>query len=232
MVNRGTEPDLIKNALWKGIGIFACDESAVFCSDEEVNLGVGPMGPVKTISFIPAPVVMSKDGTAGNAELFMGVWDAVRDRVSHWRTADWTIKVDPDAVLLPGRLRGHLAPHQGKNTYIVNCDKPMMPEGPMMFGALEAISNVAIGVYFEHTLDCRNGLPWQSWGEDWYMGHCFDKLGVAKTWDFSIYSDGVCKGVDCGNQQASAFHPKKDVASWMACYNQATAAPPPPPAWR
>jgi hypothetical protein len=230
MVPFGGEPDLIKNQLWNGLGIFQCDITSVFCSDE-LELGVGPMGPVRTIKFTPAPVVRSKDGTAGNAELFMNVWDAVRD-AGLWRNADWIIKADPDAVVLPDRLRTHLAPHQGKNTYIVNCDKPLLPEGPMMFGALEAISNVAMNNYFMHTLDCRNGLDWRTWGEDWYMGHCFDKLGTQKTWDFTIYSDGVCKGVDCGNSQAAAFHPKKDVASWMACHHQATTAPHPPQPWR
>lgn len=201
-----------------GYGIFACDEFAVF-SSEKFILGEGPDGPIETVTFVPAPVVQSKDGTAGNAELFMHVWDAVKG-VGKYQGTDWTIKVDPDAVLLPDRLRWHLEPHTGKNNYIVNCAKPYMPEGPMMFGALEAFSRQALDTYFSGVGGCTGSMPWKSYGEDLFMGKCLEQLGVSRANDFNIYSDGVCRGVDCADPDAAAFHPKKDPDSWHACLQE------------
>jgi len=90
----------------------------------------------------------------------------------------------------------------------------------MMFGALEAISQQGLRTYMDRSGDCIGGLAWQEWGEDLFLNHCFDKLGVARINDFGIYSDGVCRGVDCSNPDAAAFHPKKDVGSWFDCLKQ------------
>jgi len=212
------EPGLVKAQAEKGLGIFACDQFSVF-STQKFFIGNGPLGPVETVTFLPAPVVRSKDYTAGNAELFMHVWDSVRN-LGLYKATDWSVKVDPDAVLLPERLRWHLKPHTGEKGYVVNCAKPYMPEGPMMFGAMEAITGPAIQTYFDRAGECTGGLPWQEWGEDLFMGKCLEKLGVARINDFHIYSDGVCTGVDCADPDAAAFHPKKDIVSWMACYHQ------------
>jgi len=141
-----------------------------------------------------------------------------------WSTTDWTVKVDPDAVLIPFRLRQHLEPHTGESAYVVNCNKPLLPEGPMMFGALEAFSKEAMSTYFERSGECIGGMFWKEWGEDWFMGHCLDFLQVTQIHDYGIYSDGVCTGVDCSNPDAAAFHPKKDIESWSACYQEALDA--------
>lgn len=212
------EVGLMQAQLGSGAGIWACDEFDTF-SSEAFYLGEGPYGPVVTKTFVPAPVVQSKDGTAGNAELFMHVWDSVK-ATGKYQSTDFTIKVDPDAVLLPERLRWHLEPHLGEDTYVVNCAKPYMPEGPMMFGALEAISRQALDKYFQGAGTCTANMPWKSYGEDLFMGKCLEMLGVSRTNDFKIYSDGVCLGVDCANPDAAAFHPKKDAASWLACLEE------------
>mmetsp|Transcript_96910 Transcript_96910/g.202490 ORF Transcript_96910/g.202490 Transcript_96910/m.202490 type:complete len:799 (+) Transcript_96910:168-2564(+) len=240
----GYEADLMRDQMKEKSGIFACDEYAVFSSapyegpatnywapntgDNSPNepmvsldLGMGPLGPVQTIAFEPTYVGVSQDHTAGNTKLFMRVWDKVLAS-GKYQSTDWTLKVDPDAVLFPSRLRSQLLPHTGKNTYIVNCDKPGMT--PMMFGSVEIFTNAAIKMYFDHKDYCMDNLPWQSWGEDYFMGQCLDKLGVARTNMFNLVSDGVCKGVNCGDPTAAAFHPKKDSASWMACLAQAEAA--------
>jgi len=214
----GYELGLLSAQLARRAGIFGCDEFSVF-STKRFSIGVGPLGPVETETFVPAAVVKSKDGTAGNAELFMHVWDSVRS-LAKYQTTDWTIKADPDAVLLADRLRNHLRPHTGQSAFMVNCAKPFMPEGPMMFGALEAISRQGLDTYFAKSGDCIGGLPWKEWGEDLFLNQCFKKIGVARKNDFQIYSDGVCTGVDCRDPDAAAFHPKKDVASWFACLKE------------
>lgn len=206
------------STLGSGAGIWACDEFAVFSADK-FTIGDGPDGPIETVTFVPAPVIQSKDGTAGNAELFMHVWDAVKS-VGKYQGTDWTVKVDPDAVLLPERLRWHLKPHTEETGYVVNCAKPYMPEGPMMFGALEALTRSALDTYYNGVGSCTGNMPWKEWGEDLFMGKCLEFLGVGRINDFNIYSDGVCRGVDCADPDAAAFHPKKDPDSWHACLDE------------
>lgn len=212
------EAGLISSQLDSGYGIFACDAFELF-STEKFTLGDGPDGPVETVTFVPAPVVESKDHTAGNAELFMHVWDAVKS-VGKYQACDWTVKVDPDAVLLPERLRWHLEPHTGETGYVVNCAKPFMPEGPMMFGALEAFTRSGLDAYFNGVGSCTGNMPWKAYGEDLFMGKCLEFLGVSRINDWKIYSDGVCRGVDCTDPDAAAFHPKKDPESWHACLQE------------
>lgn len=59
-----------------------------------------------------------------------------------WLT-DWTVKVDPDAVIIPDMLRWHLSQHMDHPTIIVTCTLPGMT--PIMFAAVEAISKDAFG---------------------------------------------------------------------------------------
>merc|ERR1719367_2390788 len=87
-----------------GIGIFGCDLYDVFAQDGETWLGDGPNGPVMTRHFVSAAVDISVDGTAGNARLFTHVWEAAKAS-GNWALTDWTVKADPDAVVIPDRLR-------------------------------------------------------------------------------------------------------------------------------
>jgi len=213
----GYEPGLVGASMGSGAGIWECDKYALFSTDKFM-VGEGDSA-TETVTFEPAEVGQSKDYTAANAHLFMNVWESVRNQ-GLYKETDWTIKVDPDAVLIPSRLRKRLDKFTGRKGYVVNCAKPYMPEGPMMFGALEAFSRLAMDVYMWKTEECKNGLPWQQWGEDLYMGKCMEKLGVERLNDWQIYSDGVCRGVDGGDPDAAAFHPMKDVDSWMGCLEQ------------
>lgn len=214
------EANLMRNALGKGIGIFACDNYAVFSSDPNSDLGDGPLGELRTVHFTAVPVGISKDGTAANTGLFMNVWEAVRWD-GRYRTCDWTIKADPDAVLLPDRLRTHLKPHSGHSAFILTCGKAGMPDGPMMFGSVEALSRMALDSYFNSESTCRN-MPWGAWGEDLWLGNCLKNLGVSAEADFNLVSDGVCLYRNCADKNAAAFHPLKSVHEWLSCYWGAT----------
>lgn len=199
-----------------GAGIFACEQYDVFSTDGGVFLGDGPAGPVWSQHFDWAGVGMSVDGTSANTRLFWNVWEAVR-MVGRYKYTDWTVKADPDAVLIPDRLREHLRFHTGNPTYIITCNKALMT--PMMFGAVEALSNSGIERFFDGRDACM-GLPIDAWGEDRWLGACLDLLGAPGEPDFSMVSDGVCNGVDCGSG-AAAFHPFKDVGAWQGCYYEA-----------
>jgi hypothetical protein len=199
-----------------GAGIFACEQYDVFSTDGGVYLGDGPMGPVWSQYFDFAAVGTTVDGTAGNTRLFLNVWEAVRI-VGRYQNTDWTVKVDPDAVIIPDRLRWHLSQHMGRPTYIVTCAKPGMRS--MMFGALEAIARDAIERFLQAKDSCFN-LPVDAWGEDRWLSACLDQLGAPGEEDFSLVSDGVCHGVSCGSG-AAAFHPFKDAGGWQGCYYEA-----------
>jgi len=133
-----------------------------------------------------------------------------------WNT-DWTVKADPDAVLIPDRLRWHLEQHMDRPTFILTCTKPGM--ATMMFGAVEAISKDALRMYMEGRYSCEN-LPMDAWGEDRWLSACLSQLGAPGEEDFSLVSDGVCFGLSCGSG-ASSFHPLKSAEAWQGCYYEA-----------
>lgn len=65
-------------------------------------------------------------------------------------------------------------------------------------------------VFFERQGECVNKLPWQAWGEDYFMGKCLDMLGVPGLPDFTILGDNRCTGAVCGDGIMAAYHPFKD----------------------
>jgi hypothetical protein len=199
-----------------GAGIFACEQFDVFSSDGGVFLGDGPSGPIWSQYFTQAEVGTTIDGTAGNTRLFLNVWEAVRI-VGRSKNTDWTVKVDPDAVIIPDRLRWHVSQHQDRPTYLITCTLPGMM--PIMFGAVEAISKDAIEKFFYNKDACMN-LPIDLWGEDRWLSNCLNQLGAPGEEDYELVADGVCRGVYCGSG-AAAFHPFKDANSWQGCYYQA-----------
>ncbi|CAK0850203.1 unnamed protein product [Prorocentrum cordatum] len=88
-------------------------------------------------------------------------------------------------------------------------------------------------------LQRRGSLQGQAaldWGEDLYMGKCLNLLGVEALDDFEVVSDGVCSGVDCGDDRASAFHPFKSkeipTAGSSAGGRRASGPPRRARAWR
>jgi len=202
-------------------GIFACDGFEIVASDD-VTLGTTKAGKlVKSLVIPKIDVGMSQDGTAGNAKLFMALWDKII-ATKRFRSYDFTIKADPDAVLLPWRLRDKMRPHIGENIYVVNCNKfPSSPNFPMMFGSVEIFSMQAMYAYAGGSWKCGQELPWGGWGEDYYMTHCFDYLGVGRINDFTVVGDNVCTGANCGDGGQGSYHPFKTVEDWKGCWNLA-----------
>jgi len=213
----GYEVDIMKVQLQKGAGIFGCDETSLLTADGNITLQGGQLGKISSIQFPGAPVVTSQDGTAGNTQLFVHAWDAVIS-AGIWKKHSWTIKADPDAVIIAERLRWHLAPHTGEHIFVLNCNKYPGPNYPMVYGALEVFANSAVQAWAQRGHDCA--AP-NTYGEDYYMTRCMDFLGVGRFLDERILGDNLCMGADCGNGWISAFHPFKDVASWEKCWGTA-----------
>mmetsp|Transcript_103082 Transcript_103082/g.291987 ORF Transcript_103082/g.291987 Transcript_103082/m.291987 type:complete len:88 (+) Transcript_103082:2-265(+) len=85
---------------------------------------------------------------------------------------------------------------------------------------MEALTKVAVKKYAEGVHRCRQ-LDWKTWGEDLFLMNCMDNLGAIGMDRFSIVSDDLCNGLDCGDPAAGVFHPMKTVDSWNACYEKA-----------
>merc|ERR1712087_523455 len=127
-----------------------------------------------------AEITTSVDGTAGNAALFINCWNVVIEN-GRWNNYAWTIKADPDAVIVPDRIRGHLAEHYLENIYVLNCNAyPDSPEFPMMYGSLEVLSWKAISAYANNMWLCMRDMNEfiPLWGEDRFMKKCLDRIGV------------------------------------------------------
>jgi hypothetical protein len=215
------EWDIIKFQFEKEAGIYSCDDAAVISFNKTL---IGKRGTESfwSLATPSVPVGGSKDGTAANSLQFMKFWETVKNdgRYAHF---DWTVKLDPDAVLLPDRLRRHIFKLGSGKKYIRDCNKPGM-QGTMMFGAMEVISKSALESYNANVGRCFNELPWKSWGEDLFMMTCLERLGVGYSEDFALVQDGVCRGVWCGDKWAAAFHAMKSVSAWKGCWKEAVGA--------
>jgi len=104
MLPFGYEPGLLKAQKDRGVGIFACNEFAVFSNstvllDKEVPAPVD----VTLLNFSLAVPYGGKWHTALNTGVFNGVWTEIVS-LGNYRMHDWVVKADPDSVLFPKRL--------------------------------------------------------------------------------------------------------------------------------
>lgn len=226
------ENDIIHNQMDKEEGIFQCDDYALLSTSPVTDMGKTKDGKhLKTIQIEKAEITTTLDGTAGNAKLFINCWTAIVED-GRWKQHAWTIKVDPDAVIIPSRVRDHMKSHMLENVYVVNCNAfPDSPNFPMMYGSVEIYSYQAIDAYARRSDECITdmGSMLSMWGEDYYMTHCLDRIGVGRVSDFASVGDNVCSGGACGDQFFSAFHPYKTVELWQSCWDEAHGKTTPPP---
>lgn len=173
------------------------------------------------------PVSMGEYGVNGqktdsflNTATFLLAWDTLISSGTLW-LFDFVVKVDPDAVFFPDRLRLHVQAYTGRSVYVPNCGK--WASGPKLYGSIEVFSTQAIHTYARRVSDCKS-LPWQGWGEDYYMQHCMDLLGVQMASDFQQVGDERCVAAPCSDWTKVAYHDFKDPEKWMDCFNEATRA--------
>jgi len=213
------EVSLLRTQLSKGLGIFGCDAYSVF-SDERTWLTPGP--PIRIDSTALGISLQAEAGSKEhilNTEIFLKAWEHVKADglyIQH----DWIVKVDPDAVFFPQRLRDRLVSitPAGASVYLLNC---RLSFG--FFGAVEVMSRVALLSLYDGLERCKQVLPWHSFGEDMFLQKCLDFLGVASRSEFSLLSDAYC-----GEQPSPcisgkvAFHPFKNVETYLKCTHEAS----------
>jgi len=226
MMPSGMELSLIRNQLSQGASIFGCDRWSVY-SSELIWLSPGPpsINAVKLdLDFHPPThVAGALTATWLNTGNFVKAWDAVIEDSSFWLNS-WAVKVDPDAVFFPARLRDNLRKLDTKEeaVYIRNC--------PMTFGfygALEVVSRKAVGAYSWGKERCLKDMDHHLMGEDMFMKRCLDFIGVREVVDYEVLNDGYCgaQPSPCNSGRA-AFHPLKSWEQYSNCMSQAQAAPP------
>jgi len=218
----GYELSLMRSQLSKGAGIFACDSWDVF-SDKKTWLSPGP--PVKIETSTISKTTNSAAGLEThflNTDVFTEAWGKIQKEKRYLKSA-WVVKVDPDAVFFPDRLRKHvrrLTFIPDKGFYLLNCK---YHDGNFwMFGAIEVFSTDAIQTFFKGSPRCMAELDRGKLGEDTWMRQCLDKLGVKNHVDLGLLADGYCDEAPspCVSGKV-AFHPFKTPESWFGCWNEA-----------
>jgi len=217
----GYEPALLRMQHRERVSIFLCDESAAFSSSEvEIALGVKAVAIESDLRCR----IGGDAGTALNTGIFIALWKRVIS-LGRFQFHDWTVKVDPDSVFFPDRLRSRLAGRaEGVNgTYLNNCKYGL-------HGPIEVLSRRALENYGRNYLRCEQKFwfAYTHWGEDMYMDQCLkDVLGVRREDDWSLICEDHCdcpEYLEC-KTGAITFHPFKTISAYRQCMLDAGSAP-------
>uniref|UniRef100_A0A7S2LTT4 Uncharacterized protein n=1 Tax=Zooxanthella nutricula TaxID=1333877 RepID=A0A7S2LTT4_9DINO len=223
----GYEVSLIQAQHRNRVGIFDCDEYAVYSNGGKIQIGH-----LHTIE-IPAPMTnkgnFNVPGTTTNSWLntliFMEAWVLITED-DVWWNHEWTVKTDPDAVFFPHRLRELLliatpGPDE-RPRYVANCDRTWNGEAKTLklFGSLEIFSRSAVGAYKAFAKRCKTELQWRGWGEDYFIQSCMRILGVEILNGTSFLSDKRCHYAPCSDFTKVAYHDYKNIQSYFDCWGQ------------
>lgn len=222
MMPTGYEPELVRAQVIKRAGIFNCNEYAAY-SVEQIDLGSG----------IHTKVISGNTSSKGswgswlNTKNFISAWDDIF-AAGRFQHSEWTVKVDPDCVFFPDRLRLHLHKFYPAGTadsvYLKNCPKDLGLQG-----SLEVFSRAAVELYGKHSDECKQKCNPEGSGEDGYIRACFDMLGAQSKQDFDLLIDNYCGFGTCkSNDWNVAFHPYKDTDEWFQCWAEAQGGDPTP----
>jgi len=226
MRSHGVERDLAAHQFQKRSGIFGCDDYEVF-SDQAVELGQNMTATALKHFAARSAVQGALTATWVNTNAFAEAWGAVIRSGKPWKH-DWMVKVDPDTVFFPVRLKVHLQglhsealeADKGAGIYFRNCAAAAL----QLYGSLEIISHRALGRLSDRDTAC-DGADNARMGEDMWLQRCLDSLGVVGVDDHSLLRDGYCPVADAKECAFGpvAFHPYKAVEQWRTCWTMAVS---------
>jgi len=214
---------LMDTQLNQRVGIFQCDSYSVFSN---IRTAIANNETVVQTEVIDDSLEAPIGGILNmslNTEIFLKVWRRIFE-VQEYALHDWTIKVDPDAVFLPDRLRRRVAREEAQITaqlqqgvYLNNCK--IGNHGP-----IEVISTHGMEVFRRGIDRCveKNYAPVNEIGEDVFTRRCWRHLGVTPLDDFDLLSEVNCfeNPTPCFSGKA-VFHPFKTKESFMRCLEEA-----------
>ncbi|CAK0865787.1 unnamed protein product [Prorocentrum cordatum] len=187
------EVGLIQTQLDAQAGIFGCDASAVY-SNQSIKMSSKVSKASLKTQVVPGSLHCELGGqywTALNTEIFVRVWKKVASG-KEFGAHGWTVKADPDAVILPRRLRlragrsRFLSGRQDK-VYMNNCQFGL-------HGPVEMMSLGAMVAYRDGIDRCVEELKeeFSQYGEDVFLRECLQLVGVDKVEDFSMMKETHC----------------------------------------
>jgi hypothetical protein len=225
MLPWGYEKGLLQHQYRRGASIFACDEYSVL-SNQEILIADG----LKT-GIVKSDLKCKMGGefkTCLNTPIFMKVWDKINaDKRPQFH--DWTVKVDPDAVFFPERLRALLVNHKEtpKGVYLNNCKLGM-------HGPLEVFSRNAVNAWASGRWACVNHFKQVcagncKWGEDMFIDQCMMRvLKLQREFEPELLVEDHCKPppgwADCKDARMVSFHPFKKQKAYDKCMDNAEEA--------
>jgi hypothetical protein len=203
-----SEQKLVSMQRRLGLGIFGCNASAVF-KGRQLDLES-----LRSRYF---------------KEFVINVWREVRSD-GRYKSYDWTVKVAPDAVFLPDRLRARLLdlrPPRNTPIYLrIQEFRPGLAEAPVI------LSRSAVQTYLVHEVACAAHLS-DNADLNLFMRTCLDSSGVGYMADTALLSDkyanietyySTSDVTLCAKGYPVAFQPYKDDAQWTACHKLATGS--------
>lgn len=230
MVPHGTEPSLIAWQSENRASIFACDATAVYSN---VIMTIGSV----TTRMVDSDLKCQYGGdsqSALNAWIFIAVWRAVINDQTY-KLYDWTVKVDPDAVFFPDRLKSVLVSHAG-SPYVNNCHYGM--HGPIEVLGRVAVARLEQGYRSSYDgktpHECVEKLVFGQWGEDMFLDQCLSKVyKLQAPTEPRLMCEDHCDCPDfywCSKSNYHvSFHPFKSVDAYSNCIANALAGAPAPP---
>lgn len=239
------EQDLLIMQYRYGIGIFACDNYAIYSS---LSMELVPGVNTRRVSSTLMGELGGSFMTVLNLGAFMMVWKQVLSD-AEYLNHDWILKVDPDTVFLVNRLRPILksygAQMERSGMYLNNCKDGL--HGPLEVFSRGALMSLAatsehcaakLDGGTECTKDCDkywdlnykkqcNGPCTGWWGEDIWSDQCLYQFTDAKrVFEPRLLLEDHCDPKpgwrDCSDSEVVAFHPFKKPEEYQTCFERAS----------
>lgn len=212
--------DLVRGHKAAGVGVFGCDDYALY-SSSAVELGDAD---VRVLGVDPEALQsLSRPASAG--DVFVALWHAIVADGA-FRAQDWTVRSDPDCLLLPERLRGVIrerALEGASRSVSLRTSLVACPE--LSWAPLEVLSSAAVEAVERCGAACGPGGAGRYGGLQVSLGAA--QVVVERRGD--LLGAGGCVGADSPDahrcsSRAAAFHPQDSTAELQECLQEARAA--------
>ena len=188
---RGLEVDLLNLQWRRSLGVFGCDGFAVFSNTSNASTNWVSTSTIRgNMDVLISPRARHGNwdfGNALNAPLFIQIWQAMD--IDHLRSRyDWVIKLDPDTVFLPSRMRNLITTSICRS--VRDMDRLVLTVGdtPLrvhtqpcwITGPLEAMHISAMRLFQRSLRSCVKLFPPHDFGEDIWTLHCLCSTAVSE----------------------------------------------------